>query len=192
MDQNNYVKYFENSFKENWELPALTDYVTKASFTYGEVAEQVARLHILFSELGIRKDDKIAIVGNNNHIWAITFFAVETYGAVAVPILKDFHADDIQHIINHSDSVLLFLSDNIWENIDESKLPNIRGIFSMTDFRCIYQGPGETIQKTIKTLDEKFKEKYPNGFHKEDVSYDEKDNEELEALRKEMSSLMKV
>lgn len=179
MDQNNYVKYFENSFKENWELPALTDYVTKASFTYGEVAEQVAKLHLLFSELGIRKDDKIAIVGNNNHIWAITFFAVETYGAVAVPILKDFHSDDIQHIINHSDSVLLFLSDNIWENIDESKLPNIRGIFSMTDFRCLYQGPGETIQKTIKTLDEKFKEKYPNGFHKEDVSYDEKDNEEL-------------
>ena len=173
------IKYFEKSFKENWELPALTDYVTKASFSYGGVAEQIAKLHILFSELNIRKEDKIAIVGNNNHIWTITFLAVETYGAIAVPILKDFHPDDIQHIINHSDSTLLFLSDNIWENIDESKLPNIRGIFSMTDFRCLYQGPGETIQKTMKILDDRFKEKYPKGFTKEDVVYAEKDNEEL-------------
>lgn len=179
MSQPNYIKYFEKSFKENWELPALTDYVTKASFSYGGVAEQIAKLHILFSELNIRKEDKIAIVGNNNHIWTITFLAVETYGAIAVPILKDFHPDDIQHIINHSDSTLLFLSDNIWENIDESKLPNIRGIFSMTDFRCLYQGPGETIQKTMKILDDRFKEKYPKGFTKEDVVYAEKDNEEL-------------
>ena len=179
MDKLTYIKYYENSFVNNWDLPAMTDYVTKESFTYGEVAEKIAKLHVLFKELNIRKEDKIAIVGNNNHIWAITFLAVETYGAVAVPILKDFHSDDIQHIINHSDSALLFLTDNIWENIDESKIPNVRGIFSMSDFRCLYQSAGETIQKTLKTIDSKFQELYPNGFHKEDVHYDEKDDEEL-------------
>ncbi len=177
-DKISYIKLYEKSFREHWNLPAMTDYPTKETFTYQQVAEKIAKLHVLFSELGIQQTDKIAIVGNNNHTWAITFIAVETYGAVAVPILKDFHPDDIQHIINHSDATLLFLSDNIWENIDEQKIPHVRGTFSMTDFRCIHQKDGETIQKTMKVLDELYNKKYPNGLTPNDVTYSNKSDEE--------------
>lgn len=177
--KSDYVKVFEQSFRDNWDLMAMTDYISKQNFTYAQVAEEIAKLHLLFSELNIKKEDKIALVGRNTPMWGITFLAVETYGAVIVPILQDFHHDDIHHIVNHSDATLLFLSDNIWENIDENRVPNVRGIFSITDFRCLYQGPGETIQKTMKSLDEHFAQKYPNGFAKEDVKYDAKDDEEL-------------
>ncbi len=174
-----YVKTFENSFKENWDLMAMTDYISKHEFSYSQVAEEIAKLHLLFKELNIKKDDKIALVGRNTPMWGITFLAVETYGAVIVPILQDFHPDDIHHIVNHSEAVLLFLSDNIWENLDEKRIPGVRGIFSITDFRCLYQGQGETIQLTMKGLDDKFSRLYPNGFSKEDVRYEEKDDAEL-------------
>ena len=120
MVDSNYIKIFENSFKSNWELPAMTDYITKEEFSYEQVAQKIAHLHILFSELNIQRNDKIALVGKNTPMWGITFLAVQTYGAIIVPILQDFHPDDIQHIINHSDSVLLFLTDNVWENLDET------------------------------------------------------------------------
>lgn len=179
MVDSNYIKIFENSFKSNWELPAMTDYITKEEFSYEQVAQTIAHLHILFSELNIQRNDKIALVGKNTPMWGITFLAVQTYGAIIVPILQDFHPDDIQHIINHSDSVLLFLTDNVWENLDETKMPNIRGIFSISDFRCLYQAPGEAIQKFLLKYDVAFNEKYPNGFTRDDIKYVDKDNDEL-------------
>lgn len=160
----------------------MTDYVTKNDYTYKQVAEEVAKLHLLFKQLNIKEGDHISLVGKNTPMWAISFFAIITYGAVAVPILQDFHPDDIQHVVNHSDSTFLFLSDNIWENIEESKVSNLRGIFSITEFRCLYQGPGESIQKTMKQLDSLFAQRYPNGFSKEDVKYAEKDNSEMVVL----------
>lgn len=179
MTDSNYIKIFENSFKSNWELPAMTDYITKEEFSYEQVAKEIAKLHILFSELNIKPNDKIALVGKNTPMWGITFLAVQTYGAIIVPILQDFHPDDIQHIVNHSDSILLFLTDNIWENIDETRIPKVRGIFSISDFRCLHQGPGESIQKFMLRYDAAFAEKYPNGFGKEDIKYVDKGNEEL-------------
>ena len=182
MEQKNFIKLFESSFKENWDHLAMTDYVTKTDFTYKQVAEEVAKLHLLFKELNVKRGDHISLVGRNTPMWAMSFIAVVTYGAVVVPILQDFHPDDIQHVVNHSDSTFLFLSDNIWENIDESKVSNLRGIFSITEFRCLYQGPGESIQKVMKQLDSLFAARYPNGFSKEDVNYVDKDNSEMVVL----------
>jgi len=182
MIKENFIKLFETSFKDNWELDALTDYTTKETFTYGEMAKEIAKMHILFKELNIQRDDKIALVGRNNPSWAIAFCSVVTYGAVIVPILQDFHPNDIHHIVNHSESSLLFLSDNIWDSLEEEKLPDLRGIFSLTDFRCLHQKDGETIQKTMKGLDRLFQKTYPDGFCKEDIKYADKDNSELAEL----------
>ncbi|MBR5375074.1 MAG: AMP-binding protein [Paludibacteraceae bacterium] len=179
---NNFVRQFERSITEFWDLKAMTDYVAKTTFTYSQVGEEVAKLHILFDELHVQKNDKIALVGRNTPQWAITFLSAVTYGAIVVPILQDFHPNDVQHIINHSESKLIFLSDNQWEDLDESKFHSVRGVFSISDFRCLYQGPGETIQMTMKQLANKFKERYPNGLQKEDVHYCDKDDHEVAVI----------
>lgn len=174
-----YIKYYERSFKIHWDLPAMTDYNTDIRYTYGEVAGKIAKLHILFSELNIQKEDKIALVGSNNHSWAITFLAIETYGAVVVPILKDFHKDDIHHIIHHSDAQLVFLSEDIWKNIDVSNTPQVRGYISLSNTSCLYQKENESIQEVLKNTNILFNQKYPNGYNKDDVNFIDKDDKEL-------------
>lgn len=180
--KSDFIKYFENSIKEHWDLMAMTDYVSKKSYTYQQVGEEISKLHILFKELNIAQNDRIALVGRNTPEWAITFIATVTYGAVIVPILQDFHADDIQHIVNHSESKLLFLSDSHWENLNEKTFQTIRGVFSISDFRCLYQAPGETIQMTMKHLDHLCKSVYPNGVSKSDIKFIEKDDYEMSIL----------
>lgn len=179
---NGFIRYFEKAIPEFWELPAMTDYVSKSSYTYQQVGEEIAKLHLLFEQMHIQPNDKVALVGRNTPQWAITFLATITYGAVIVPILQDFHPNDVMHIVNHSESKLLFLSDNQWENLEEEKMRNVRGVFSITDFRCVYQAPGETVQAMMKQLPTCYAERYPNGLRKEDVKYAQKDDEELAVL----------
>lgn len=179
---NGFIRYFEKAIPEFWELPAMTDYVSKSSYTYQQVGEEIAKLHLLFEQMHIQPNDKVALVGRNTPQWAITFLATITYGAVIVPILQDFHPNDVMHIVNHSESKLLFLSDNQWENLEEEKMQNVRGVFSITDFRCVYQAPGETVQAMMKQLPTYYAERYPNGLRKEDVKYAQKDDEELAVL----------
>lgn len=121
MIKENFIKLFETSFKENWELPAYTDYTLGTSMTYGEVALKIEKLHLLFAESKIKPGDKIALIGKNTPHWAITFVATVTYGAVIVPILQDFNPNDVHHIVNHSETVFLFCSDSIWDNLEEDK-----------------------------------------------------------------------
>lgn len=180
--KSDFIKYFENSIKEHWDLMAMTDYVSKKSYTYQQVGEEISKLHILFKELNIAQNDRIALVGRNTPEWAITFLATISYGAVIVPILQDFHADDIQHIVNHSEAKLLFLSDSHWENLNEKTFQSIRGVFSISDFRCLYQAPGETIQMTMKHLDKLCNSAYPNGISKADIQFAEKDDFEMSIL----------
>ena len=179
---NGFIRYFEKAIPEFWELPAMTDYVSRSSYTYQQVGEEIAKLHLLFEQMHIQPNDKVALVGRNTPQWAITFLATITYGAVIVPILQDFHPNDVMHIVNHSESKLLFLSDNQWENLEEEKMQNVRGVFSITDFRCVYQAPGETVQAMMKQLPTYYAERYPNGLRKEDVKYAQKDDEELAVL----------
>lgn len=179
---NGFIRYFEKAIPEFWELPAMTDYVSKSSYTYQQVGEEIAKLHLLFEQMHIQPNDKVALVGRNTPQWAITFLATITYGAVIVPILQDFHPNDVMHIVNHSESKMLFLSDNQWENLEEEKMQNVRGVFSITDFRCVYQAPGETVQAMMKQLPTCYAERYPNGLRKEDVKYAQKDDEELAVL----------
>lgn len=182
MIKENFIKIYEDSFKANWDLPALTDYSKGISFSFGEVATEIARIHILFEECQIRRGDKIALIGKDNSRWCITYMAAVTYGAIIVPILQDFNPNDVHHIINHSESVFLFTSDRIWDTLEEEKITNIRGVFSLTDFRCLHQRDGESIQKLLKTLDSKMAHKYPKGYSIEDIKYADLDNEKVVLL----------
>lgn len=177
-----FIKYIEKSLKDHWDLKAMTNYVTKDEYDYSQVAREIAKIHVLFKELNITQDDKIALVGRNTPEWAIIFLATVSYGAVIVPILQDFHPNDVQHIINHSESKLVFLSDNQWDNLDETKMPLVRGVFSFSDFRCIYQAAGETIQMTMKHLEKSFEETYPNGFTKDSLNFKDKDGNAMTIL----------
>ena len=182
MIQENFIKLYEHSFRENWDLPCYTDYGENGNYTYGEVAQEIARLHLLFKHCSLRRGDKIAVIGKNNARWCISYMAVITYGGIVVPILQDFNPNDVHHIVNHSESIFLFTSDAIWEHLEEERLAGLRGVFSLNDFRCLYQRDGETIQRFLKHLDDKMEETYPNGFTKENVTYTDLSNDKVMLL----------
>ncbi len=179
MIQENFIKIYEKSFQENWDLPALTDYVEQNTMTFADVAKEIARFHILFKECQIRRGDKIALIGRDCANWCVVYMAAITYGAIIVPILPDFNPNDVHHIINHSESVFLFVSDRIWDTLEEEKIGEVRAVFSLTDFRCLHQRDGENIQKLLKELDSRFTEVYPNGFTRENIRYAELDNDKV-------------
>ncbi len=136
MLKENFVKYFEDSIRKNWDYPALTDY-NGESFRYFETGMCILRLHKLFREAGIKEDDKIALVGKNSARWGILYISIVSFGAVAVPILPDFKSDDLHEIIVHSDSILLFVDDTIYEKLDQSKMPALQGVISLNTFNLL-------------------------------------------------------
>ena len=179
MIERNFIKLYEQCFRENWDLKALSDYGEGETFSYGEMAYEITRLHYLFHKLNIRHGDKIALIGKNNTRWCITYMAVITYGAVIVPILQDFNSNDVHHIVNHSDSVLLFAADNIWENLEGNKMENVRCVFSLGKLRCVHHQPGEHVQKILKSLDDEMQKHYPKGFKPENIRYPHIPNEKV-------------
>jgi len=182
MEKMTFIKLYEKSFRKNFDFLAMTDYGSGKTFTYGEVAKEIAKLHILFKECKINPDDKISVIGKNSSRWGIAHLAAATYGAIVVPILHDFNANDVQHIINHSDSVLLFAADAVWETLAEESLPQIKGVISLKDFRLLSQREEENVGNIITQLDEKFAEKYPGGFGPDDIQYSNQSDDELVVL----------
>ena len=182
MIQENFIKLYEHSFRENWDLPCYTNYGENESYTYGEVAQEIARLHLIFKYCQLRRGDKIAVIGKNNARWCIAYMATITYGGIVVPILQDFNPNDVHHIVNHSESTFLFTSDAIWEHLEEERLTGLRGVFSLSDFRCLYQRDGETIQRFLKHLGDEMEATYPNGFRKEDIVYTDLSNDKVMLL----------
>jgi len=174
-----FIKLFEKSFRENFDFPALSDYGTEVTYTYGALAKEIAKLHILFKECGLKEGDKISLVGKNTTNWGIVHIATFTYGAVIVPILQDFNSKDISHIIGHSDSVLLFCSDSIWNELDKSEFPELKGAFSLNNFRLLYQREGENINRSLSNLDILFDKKYPKEFAPKHINYSERSNKEV-------------
>lgn len=182
MIKEQFVKLYEKSFKENWDLKAYSDYGTDINYTYGELAKEVAKLHLFFEKTGVQRGDKISLIGKNSSRWAITYLATVTYGAVIVPILPDFNPNDIHHIINHSDSVLLFVTKKIWDNLEEEKIPEVKGVVSLNSFEFLHEKNDETVESIMMNLDKDFDAKYPNGFAKEDILYPEISNAEIASI----------
>ena len=177
----NFVKYYERSFREHWDKEAVTDYGTDVTLTYGQLAINIAKLHILFEECGIKTNDKIALMGRNNSNWVAVYLAAITYGAIIVPILQDFHANDAIHIINHSESKLLFISNLNWEGIDLEQIPEVKAVVSLNDWHPISLAldPKKINYERIAEL---FKQRYPDGYWAKDVHYADRPNSEIASI----------
>ena len=177
----NLVKIFERTFREHWDLPAVTDWGPNKTLTYGELATVIAHLHLMFEENGLKKDDKVALMGRNNSCWVATFLATITYGAIVVPILQDFNAADAIHIINHSDAKLLFISDNIWEGIDLEQIPNVKVVVSLNDWHPISQHM-EVSHITLFYIQKQFVKRFGGRLTREMVHYDERPNDAVASI----------
>lgn len=187
---NNVLKIYENSFRDNWDLPALDEYGSDEVLTYGELARRIARLHLFYKLSGVRPGDKIALLGKNSVTWVVVFMGTITYGATIVPILADFNAHDAQHIINHSDATLLFVTQSIWETLEFEQMPRLKAALSLETRQVLAehvvaggddadtagarpQQAEKPVTKLIRNLSRKFSSRYRNGFAKEDVKYPE-------------------
>lgn len=159
----------EKAVINNWDLDALTDY-KGATLQYHDVARKIEKLHILFENGGVKKGDKIALCGRNSANWAVAFFATLTYGAVAVPILHEFTADQIHNIVNHSDAKFLFVGDVVAKSIDPMQMPQLEGIINIPDY-SLYLSRSEQLTYAREHLNEMFGRKYPKYFRKEHVKY---------------------
>ena len=178
--ENSFNAIVEKSIKDNWDFDALTDYKS-LTLQYKDVARKIEKMHILFEQVGIKKGDKIAICGRNSSHWGVSFLAAITYGAVIVPILHEFKADNVHNIVNHSEARLLFVGDIVWENLNEAAMPNLEGIILMTDF-TVPVSRSEKLTYAREHLNELFGKKYPRNFRREHISYYKDSPEELAAI----------
>lgn len=179
MMKENTIKIFEESFRNNWELPALSDYNTKQTLTYGNFAERIARLHLIYKEFGLKPGDRVALIGKNTPSWVIVFIGTITYGAVIVPILQEFNPRDAQHIINHSEAEVLFASNSIWESFDFDNMRHVRAAVSLDNGKLLAQNEDEHIDQVIENADALMAKTYPGGFTAAGINYIERSNEEL-------------
>ena len=172
-----YFTRLEEAMKANWGRPALGNYRGEL-FTFGEVAENIAKLHVLYEAVGLKKGDKVALCAKNSARWGIAFFSANTYEAVVVPILADFHPDSVNSLVDHSESTVLFTDTDIWNKLDIAKMPKVKAVVSTADFKLLYAAD-EKIQSANDNLQALFDAKYPNGFTAADVSYPTDNDKEL-------------
>ncbi len=172
-----YFTRLEEAMKANWGRPALGNYRGEL-FTFGEVAENIAKLHVLYEAVGLKKGDKVALCAKNSARWGIAFFSANTYEAVVVPILADFHPDSINSLVDHSESTVLFTDTDIWNKLDIAKMPRVKAVVSTADFKLLYAAD-EKIQSANDNLQALFEAKYPNVFSAADVSYPTDNDKEL-------------
>ena len=180
MEIPSFVKLIESCIVNNWDRDSLTDF-KGATLQYHDVARKIEKLHILFENSGVRKGDKIGLAGRNSANWAVAFLATLTYGAVAVPILHEFTADQIHNIVNHSDAKLLFVGDVVATQIDPTKMPGLEGIVYIPDYSLVLSRT-DKLTYAREHLNEIFGKKYPKYFRKEHVSYVAEDNADNMAL----------
>lgn len=176
MIEQNFIQLYENSFKNNWAEPALTDYKENTTYSYGELAREIARLHLLFRELRIEKGDKISLIGKNHSSWSILFMATITYGAVIVPILHEFSPESMEEIISHSDSRLVFVNNSIWSKLNKERIRV--PVFEIPNLSLL-KSEGDEVSEILDCLDDLFKRNYPQGFSTDDIRYADVSNEEV-------------
>lgn len=181
MDNKNLIQLFQASFRDNWDLPALSQFGRGDVLTYGELARRIAQAHLLFKLCGVSRGDKIAVMGKNTVSWVCAYMASLTYGAVVVPVLAEFHPEDAMHIINHSGSVMLFVSQSVWEHMTFDRMPGLKAAFSLDTRELLGEHPKnrQRCEKAIKALPLTFLKVFPEGFKAENVKYPLIDKEAL-------------
>lgn len=180
MEIPSFVKLIEASLVKNWDRDALTDF-KGATLQYHDVARKIEKLHILFENSGVKPGDQIALAGRNSANWAVAFLATLAYGAVAVPILHEFTADQMHNIVNHSDAKLLFVGDVVATQIDPTKMPGLEGIIYIPDYLLVLSRT-DKLTYAREHLNEMFGKKFPKYFRKEHVSYKAEDSANTMAM----------
>lgn len=175
-----FVDLIAESLKNNWDFDALTDY-QGVTLQYKDVARKIEKLHILFENAGVEKGDKVALCGRNSAHWATAFLATLTYGAVAVPILHEFKAQQVHDIVNHSEAKILFVGDMVWPELDAEQMPHLEGIVNIPDYSLLVSRT-EKLTEARERLNEFFGRKYPKFFRKEHVNYPHTPNPDALAL----------
>ena len=175
--EHQFIDYIEQSIIKNWDKDALTDY-KGITLQYKDVTRKIAKFHIVLESAGIQPGDKIAVCGRNSAHWAVTFLATITYGAVIVPILHEFKADNIHNIVNHSEAKLLFVGDQAWENLNEDAMPLLEGIASLTDFSALVSR-NEKLTYAFEHRNAIYGQRYPKNFRPEHICYRKDRPEEL-------------
>ena len=170
----------QQSIIDHWNDDALTDY-KGATLQYHDVARKIEKLHILFENSGVQKGDKIALCGRNSSQWAVAFLATLTYGAIAVPILHEFNAEQVHNIVNHSEAKLLFVGDHVVTVINPDEMPGLEGIINNPDY-SLFVSRSEKLTYAREHLNEMFGQKYPKYFRKEHVNYHMEESPEDLAL----------
>lgn len=177
MEYKSVNKMFEKAFRDNWDCMALSNYKGTTIF-YRDLAERIAKIHILFDHCGLKQGDKVAICGRNQVNWAVSFLATLTYGAVPVPLLHEFKPGNIHHLVNHSEAKILFVDSTVWEGLSEAEMPDVQAITRIDTFRLIYAA-NEKICYAREHLNSLFGEKYPESFGPECLNYYEDSPNEL-------------
>ncbi len=167
----------QESIQKYWDKDSMSDHGL-FTFKYKDVAEIIEKFHILYTELGIQKGDKIAICGRNLSRWGAAFFSIITYGAVAVPILHEFHPSQIHDIVNHSESKLLLVGDKVWPGLTDSEMPGLEGIISLADYSVLNSNT-EKFAQAYASIKEIYAQKYPNGIQPSDLKYHKDEDDEL-------------
>ena len=172
-----YFSRLQEAINANWNRPCLCNFRGE-EFTFGDFATNIAKLHLLYEKIGLKKGDKVALCAKNSARWGVAFFSVNTYEAVIVPILADFHPDSVNSLVDHSESLVLFTDTDIWKKLDIAKMPSVKAVVSTADFKLLYAAD-EKIQEANDNLETLFAEKYPNGFSAADVNYPTDNDKEL-------------
>ncbi len=180
MGNNSFLQLIEQSIRTNWELPIFTDYQGKTIY-YKDFAREIDKLHDFFRAAELKRGDKVSICGRNSSNWAITFFSVLSYGAVAVSILHEFDKESIQYIVDHSDSKMAFLDESIWNGINEESIPKVETVFSLDSFSLL-----KVTSKELKLFESNsfgfFDKKYEKGFFSNDITFRTDKAEELAVI----------
>ncbi len=175
-----YLKVFERAVKEHWDEPAVCNFGGEC-FTYGEFAANIEKFHIFFQKAGIRKKEHVTLCAKSSARWGISFFSIATYGAVVVPLLSEFTPDSIASLVNHSDSTVIFTDSDIWENLKDKRMPNVKAVIAVNSFTLLYSSD-ESIRQAFESLSHEFETKFPMGFARENVDFFESDQEDVAVI----------
>ena len=176
-----FLDYLQTTIRRDYKEPAMTDYDDGGEFTYGEMAERIARMHVLFKEIGLKKGDKVALCGRNSSHWAIAFLSTVSYGAVAVSILDAFTPESIYALVKHSDARIFMVGDVIWKNLKEDELCQVDAIICQNNLDLLY-GKNADVKKAHACWDKLFKAAYPNGFDPTQTTYDQDNWDDLAVI----------
>jgi long-chain acyl-CoA synthetase len=181
MLKENFVQTVAAALRNHWEVPCFSDEGRDLTLTYGDVAHRIFKLHHMFEKCGLKPGERIGLCGRNSSHWGVTYLAAVTYGAVIVPILPDFSPGEIEHIVRHSECSLLFVSDPIYDGINDDKMPSLKAILRISDF-SVFFSDDDKIKKAIKGADGHYEAQFKDRLSAKTLVFPEIDNGDLAAI----------